>query len=185
MSHAVPYQPRHKSHYFSEKVNEIKKSWRESRENKQLVTMRNNQLRDELRDVGLTKREMMRPETYNLSDVLFADEKIIAAVCGRTGEGVSMLLMVTNFRVVCVNHIPLFIDADEFSYSSVSGVSFDMGRWRSTIILHSAIGEFPIHTSNQRAAKKFVDSVERAVITSSNDQHTVDYHIKNTDFAQV
>lgn len=185
MSNVVHYPAQHKTHYFSEKINELKNSWKESRANKRQVNIRNNQLREQLRDVGLNGREMMHPETYNLSDVLFADEKIVAAVSGRSSDGVSMLLIVTNMRVVCVNHIPLFIDADEFAYSSVSGVSFDMGRWRSTIVLYSAIGNFTLHTSNQVAAKKFVDAVERAVIDSEEAEKEVEYHVRNKEFAEV
>lgn len=154
-------------HFFNERMHAWNEYRRATRLNRQKINERNNELRQELRGAGLTTRDMLKPDTFNLADVLFYDEHILAAVCGRSEAGVSTLILLTNFRLVCVNQIPLFIDADELTYSAVSGVSFDMGSWSSTIVLHTSMGDFTIRTKNIDAAKKFVEYVERAAIEDS------------------
>ena len=158
------------NHFFHDKIEIFKAHLKISEAEHLKHVQRSNQLRDQLWGVGLTSHDMRDPTTFHLGNILFQDERIDAGVVGRTEKKSKMLLIATNFRIVCINQIPFFTESDEFSYGTIQGVSLDTSRFGSTVILHAAIGVFTVSTSNKTAAKKFVDYVER---TSVKDEDMV------------
>ena len=151
-------------HFFHGIFEDFKARLKVSEDKHLKQVQRSNQLRDQLWTAGLTSHDMRDPTTFHLGSILFNDEKIHAGVVGLTEKKSKMLLIATNFRIVCINQIPFFTESDEFSYGTIQGVSLDTSRFGSTVILHAAIGVFAVSTSNKIAAKKFIDYVERSSI---------------------
>lgn len=120
--------------------------------------------RRRLRELGLSWWDMLKPETFYISNLLHSDEKLLGAVCGRIDNGQSALLVVTNLRIIYLNQIPLFKNMEEMNYDAVDGVSSEVGRLDTSVTLHTSIREFTLHAVNSNAASKFVDSVERVSI---------------------
>lgn len=125
--------------------------------------------RQELRELGLSRLDLLRPETSYIGEILHADEKILGVACGHLDEGGSALLAVTTLRIIYVNQIPMFTKMDEINYEAVTAVSSEIGSSKATITLHTRMGDFTLHSVNIKAASKFVDSVEQVSIDTKKD----------------
>lgn len=146
MNHVINYQPI-AQHTFNRKSPFVK------------------HVRQELRSVGISGFDLLKPETYSIARVLMPNELILAAICGKVNNEGSALLVVTDKRVIYLNEIPLFTNMDEVGYGVVTGISSEVGRWDATITLHTGIKDFTMHSINTEAANNFVYIVERYCIT--------------------
>jgi len=117
-------------------------------------------VRQQLRSVGISGFDLLRPESYSIARVLRADERILAAICGKVNNEGSALLVVTDKRILYLNDIPLFTNIDEVGYGVVTGISSDIGRWDATITLHTGIKDFEMHSVNIEAANNFIYTVD-------------------------
>lgn len=129
-------------------------------------TYRVRLVRQQLRDVGLSSLDLMKPETHSIAKLLHKNEKILGAMVGYLENGGSALLVATNLRVVCLNQIPLFTNMDEMKYDAINAVSTDSGRWSATVTLHTDIKDFTFHSVTLSAAAQFVESIEKVSIDS-------------------
>lgn len=129
-------------------------------------------IRQELRELGLNRRDMLKPETSYIGTILHPDEKILGVACGHLDEGGSALLAVTSLRIIYLNQIPMYTKMDEINYEAVNAVSSDMGSSNATVTLHTGMGDFTLHSVNVKAASRFVDSVERVSIDIKKDRRT-------------
>ena len=121
-------------------------------------------VRRQLRSVGISGIDLLKPETYSIASILKPDELVLAAICGKVaGEG-SALLVVSDLRVIYLNQIPFFTTMDEIGYDIVTGVSSSIGQWDAQIILHTRIKDFKMRSVNLEAASNFVYIVERYCI---------------------
>lgn len=125
-------------------------------------------VRQQLRDVGFSGFDLLKPETRYLAKVLHEDEAILGAVIGRLRDSSIALMAVTNLRVLYINQIPLFTNIDELNYGVVTGVSMSGGRFDldTTVTLHTGIGDYTLHSVNTNAAQKFIDAVESVAVDS-------------------
>ena len=128
------------------------------------ASFRTNLTRQYLRGVGLNDFDLLKPETFYIAKLLHKNEVIKGAIVGHLDEGGSAIIVVTDLRVIYLNQIPLFTKMDEVGYGIVIGVTSNGNRWSKTVILHTGIGDFSLHSVNPVAAKKFVDAIERIAI---------------------
>jgi hypothetical protein len=132
----------------------------------------NHQFREQLRSVGFNDMDMLRGETFHLSTILLSNENIIAGVFGRNKGGSSVLMLITDHRIISISQIPLFTDTDDFAYSAVNGVSLDTGWLSSTIKIYTTSGDSIIQTRNKEAATYFVNLLEHMAIENLSSSRT-------------
>lgn len=114
---------------------------------------------DELRQAGVSRLGLLRMESRYLPQVIHPDEHIDGVVYGHSDEG-SVMLVATDRRVIFLDKKPLFINKDQISYYVVTGVKFSHAGPGTTVILHTRIKDYTIHSLNQKAAEKFVKLIE-------------------------
>lgn len=113
----------------------------------------------ELKRLGMSRWGYYKLETQYLPQLIHEDEPIEAIVYGHNDAG-SAMLVATDRRVVFLDRKPLFTKADEVTYDVVAGVTYGQVGHRATVVLHTRIGDFRIHTMNIRCAEHFRDHVE-------------------------
>lgn len=124
-------------------------------------------VRRQLKSAGISGLDLLRPETFSIAKYLYPNEDILAAIYGKTEDGMgSALLVVTDQRLMYLNQIPLFASLDEFSYEAVGGVSSHMSNWDATVTLHTATGNYTLHSVNAASARNFIYVVEKHCISS-------------------
>lgn len=121
---------------------------------------RSRKVREQLRRVGLSRFDLLKPETFQIAKLLHEDEEIRAAICGHVEEGGSALIVVTDQRIVYLNLIPLFTKIEEVGYGMVEGVGADIGQFDATVTLHAGINDITLHRVSIDAAENFVDAIE-------------------------
>lgn len=132
------------------------------------LSKRTKQVRQQLRSVGISGLDLLKPETYSITSILKPGEDILAAVCGKVNNEGTALLVVTSMRVVYLNQIPFFTTMDEVSYDVVTGVSSSIGQWDAQITLHTRIKDFILRSVKLEAANNFIYVVEKYCIDIQN-----------------
>jgi hypothetical protein len=122
-------------------------------------------IRQQLQRAGISRLDLLRPETFSIAKYIYPNEEIIAAIYGKTEDHMgSALLVVTDQRLIYLNQIPLFASLDEFSYDTVSGVSSLISDWDATVILHTTTGSYILHSVNTTSARNFIYVVNKYCI---------------------
>lgn len=167
-----------KRHAFDRTQEYLKKvaADRKRRRNVSIATHRHDslqeqQVRQELREAGLNRLDMLTIESHYIHHLIHPNEHIQAAVSGRSNLGaLPALIIATNLRVIYLHRIPLFMTMDEISYDLVTGISYNkIGPWFAAVTLHTRNGDYELTFVNLRAANKFVEIMEQ----SSIDRHSV------------
>jgi hypothetical protein len=190
MSQSVNYKPSRRSH--PSQLDELyiehdgKKGWEHMRSDITLLlermkrrvklifdkqtrsTMRVKHVRKQLRSVGISGLDLLKPESRYLASVLKPAELILAAICGKVDDEGSALLVVTDSRIIYLHQMPLLTTMDEVSYNMVDGISSHVGDWEATITLHTTVKDFEMHSVNVEAAHYFIYVVERFCITAQS-----------------
>ncbi|HWT39898.1 MAG TPA: PH domain-containing protein [Dongiaceae bacterium] len=121
-------------------------------------------IRNHLREVGLNRFDLLKPETFTIAKILHKDETILGAIVGHVDNGGSALIAITNLRVIYLDQIPLFSKMDEINQATIAGVSSNGNRWGNEVILYTSMGSFRLQGVNTTAATIFVKAVERSAI---------------------
>lgn len=114
---------------------------------------------EEIKQVGVSRLGLLRLESRYLPHVIHPKEHINGVVYGHNGEG-SVMLIATDRRLIFLNKKPLFVNQDEISYFVVSGVKLSQAAFGGTVILHTRVKDYIVHTFNLNAAQKFVRFIE-------------------------
>lgn len=129
-------------------------------------SLREQQVRRELRTAGLNWLDMLTIESHYIHNLIHPDEHIQAAVSGRSNLGaLPALIIATNLRVIYFHRTPLFMTMDEISYDLVTGISYNkIGPWYAAVTLHTRNGDYELTFVNLQAANKFVETIEQSSI---------------------
>jgi Bacterial PH domain len=126
-------------------------------------------IKNELKAVGVSRYGIWMSESRYLPHVIHPDEHIGGVVYGYHADGLVMLVA-TDRRVIFLDKKPLFINEDEFSYMSISGVSHSHLGIGSTVKLHTRIRDYSIRTFNEQCADTFVTYIESQSLEFTNKQ---------------
>jgi hypothetical protein len=190
MSQFINYKPLKRSHYMTPEglyiEHDKKMGWGHLKEDAALLlttikakvklvldnqtqsAQRVKHVKKQLRSVGISGFDLLKPEPHYLASVLKTAELILAAICGKVDDVGSALLVVTDSRIIFLHQLPLLMTTDEVSYDMVDGISSHIGNWEATITLHTTAKDFTIHSVNVEAAHYFIYVVERFCITTQN-----------------
>ncbi len=119
--------------------------------------------RRQLQVVGLHRLDMLKPETFYIAKILDTNEKVQAAICGHIEDGASVLLVITNSRIIYLNQIPLFTTIEEIGYGIVQAISIEIGQFSAAVCLYTGVGNFLVHNVNLEAASNFVRVTEKLI----------------------
>lgn len=125
--------------------------------------VRELQLKEDLTDLGVSNHMIKKLETMELATVLGDGERIEALVYGRTLEGFAALAA-TGKRVLFVGKEAMFVETEELSYDTVSGISHGKVGLFSTITLHTYLSDYQIRTPNWPIARHFIDFIEHTCL---------------------
>lgn len=117
-------------------------------------------IQKELRALNVSPVGIWRFAARYLPYILHADEQIGGIVYGRNDQDGSVMLIATDRRVIYINKKPLFLDEDEITYDVVSGINFTKAGLGCSVVLHTRIKNFVVHTVNRKAATRFVEYIE-------------------------
>lgn len=123
----------------------------------------------ELRNVGVSRAAIHTMEGQYLPHIIHDGEHIGGVAYGWLDGNFSMLIA-TNTRVIYLDKKPLFVDEDEISYRVVSGVEISTAGLDSTVVLHTRIRNYRMHTLNNVAAQYFVNYIESRVIEQEKEE---------------
>ena len=116
-------------------------------------------IRQELKDLGMWRPGLLRPEARYLPNIIHPDEAIEAIVYGHNEEGLVMLVA-TDRRAIYLNKKPLFLDEDQVTYDVVLGIDYYSVGPYTTVTLRTQIKDFKVKTCNKACAEAFVDYIE-------------------------
>lgn len=127
--------------------------------------LRKQTIKDELMDAGLNYFDLAHPEARKLVSFLQPDEHVQAAIRGRISKTGSVLIAATNLRILYLQILPLLSNVEEFPYGLVSGVQCTsiQGLW-SSVILQTRAQTFEVDFVSPRAARKFIEFIEKTAI---------------------
>lgn len=117
-----------------------------------------DRIRQELRMFGVSPFAMLRPEVLHLPRRIRDDESVRGAVYGHDSGG-SVMLVVTDQRILRLSRQPLYIAEEEIDYGTVSGISYYSGII-SSVILHTRTHDYRVHTFNHTGALGFIAYIE-------------------------
>ena len=130
-------------------------------------------IENEIRELGANNYDLLLPETHSLPIIIQPNEVINGIVYGRYKQDNNLnqpfkgrgALLVTDRRVVLVDHKPLFLRCLEYPYRTISAISYGKVGALMTIKLYSRVGNLSITTGNARAADKFVSAIQSSIET--------------------
>ena len=117
-----------------------------------------DRVRQEMKDCGISPFATLRPESLFLPRIIYQDETLKGIVYGHDAYG-SVMMVATDQRLVRLSKQPLFIDEEDLDYELVSGISYYSGLI-SSVILHTRVGDYRVHTFNHSSALKFISYIE-------------------------
>ncbi len=117
-------------------------------------------VRQELKDVGMTRYGLMKLSTRYVPEVIGLDEQIGGAVYG-WGIAGAAILVATDRRILYIDRKPFFTTSDELTYDVVSGVKIHTGGPFCTIILHTRRNDYRLRYVNENCARNFVKYIEQ------------------------
>lgn len=124
-----------------------------------IVISHEERIKKELLGSGISPWGLLYSESRYLPTIIHNNEHIEAIVYGRTKSGRSMLVA-TDKRVIFLDKKPMFIKTDEITYSLVGGVSYSQGTMRSTLTLHTRMGDISMHSMNRTCMMRFKEYIE-------------------------
>lgn len=116
-------------------------------------------IKHELKLLGASPYGMWRFGARYLPTVIHPDEVLGGVVYGFNKEG-SVTLVASDKRVIFLDKKPFFVNMEEMTYDIVGGVSFSHAGLSSIVTLHTRMGDYKIHTFNERCAQGFMHYVE-------------------------
>ena len=124
-----------------------------------------------LKLLGASKRDQSLPETKALPLLIKKNEIVEGIIYGKytlTEFSGSFrdrgALVFTDRRVLLIDRKPLFFECKEFSYDSVSGITYSKAASSWNVIVQTKSGEISIHSSNQKLVHSFVEAFENRLI---------------------
>lgn len=118
-------------------------------------------VKDDLLRVGISNYAIHRAEARHLAEVLNPDEKIHAAVYGRTKEGAAMLVA-TARRIIYFRKTALVSTTDDITYEVVSGLTLRLAAGLfSSLILHTRTGDYSLKYVNVKSSRIFKQYIEQ------------------------
>lgn len=127
-------------------------------------TLYKNQIKRRLLALGMSRWGLLKSETRALYAILHPDEYIGGVVFGHSDTAGSVMLVATDRRIIYLDTKPLFKQAEDSSYDVVAGITLEWLGIRGTVILHTRLGDFRIHTINKKAAEVFSKYIEKRCI---------------------
>jgi hypothetical protein len=124
-----------------------------------LITPHQERINQELLAAGATRTALYKPQLRKLHQTIHPDEHIAAVVYPNLGSGTAVLVA-TDRRILYIDRKPFSYVFDEFTYDIVSGVSFKQQGPLFTLLLHTPINHFVVHTTNRVAVQGFITCME-------------------------
>lgn len=118
-----------------------------------------NRVNQELMRAGFTRYGLLKNEARYLPHIIHEDERIEAAINGRSATG-SVMLVATNKRVLFLDCKSFYTTSDEISYDVVAGVMHHVQGLYANVILHTRVGEYNLRLVNKKQAIRFVEFIE-------------------------
>jgi len=132
---------------------------------KSRIPTRRAVVRQQLRAVGLSSIDMLRPETFSIVRYLNKDEIVQAAVVGHEVKGGSVVMLVlTTERFIYFNQIPLFSSIEDIATSAVQSITEVVSAFGIEIHLDLGGQQIIVDTRNKQAAQRFVQLLEQKLI---------------------
>jgi len=128
-----------------------------------------DRIRQELKDLGVSKLALSTMESHYLPKVIHDDEPIGGVVYGFHADGFVMLVA-TDRRIIFLDRKPLFTNEDEVNYRVVSGVNLSHAGLGTTVVLHTRIKDYSLVTFNKKCAEGFVDFIEARSVEQSDEE---------------
>lgn len=124
-------------------------------------------LEETLRALGASRFSLWKLASRYLPHVIRPGEHIGGVVYGRNDQDGAVMLVATDRRVIFLDKKPLFLNEDELTYGVVSGIKYSRAGFGCTVILHTRIKDFVVHTMNKKAARNFMTYVEQRRLETS------------------
>lgn len=128
-------------------------------------------VRKELRESGLIPISFIHLTSGYIPTIIRPDEHIKAAVYGhhRTGVGIFGyevgLLIATDKRILYIVHRPGFTTMDEMNRDYITGVTMIKAGIFASVTLYTRLANYVISFARPKAAKHFVETVERMSVS--------------------
>jgi hypothetical protein len=136
-----------------------------SRRGASQLSVHEQRVRQELKQVGFTPFGLGRPEIGYLVEQVDVDESIKAASYGRDESG-SMMCIATERRLIVLRGMQGYVLSEEYQYDEITGISY-YGGVMATIIVHMKTDTIRIHTFNHHSAQAFVSFIEERCLDAA------------------
>lgn len=124
-------------------------------------------VKKELVKAGVTSYGLMKSTARHLPTYIHEQEHIGGVVYGQY-DGGSGMLVATDYRIIFLDHKPLFSTSDELTYDVVAGVKVSRGGIFNAVTLHTRIADYTIRYVNSKCARTFVGFIKSMRLEKTN-----------------
>lgn len=124
-------------------------------------------VKNELRAIGVTSYELSKPEVAQLADQLHLGETVQAIIFGFYGSGYG-ILAATNERVIFIDKMIIGVKVETFVYNLLGGIEYDLGTFTGKIRLICRGETYTFKWVKKSHAKNFFNYVEDKILKVQN-----------------